>query len=115
MRTTTTMARSDYARDLGRHIRAAREDRGMSQRELARRLHPPVSHAAVSDLEHGITELGVERLRQIALAVGVPEVDLAMLPVPHRAPPPGWDGVERVTVAAGHDGGAKPAGVGREG
>lgn len=111
MRSTGTMARSDYARDLGRRIRAAREDRGITQRELARRLHPPVSHAAVSDLEHGITDLGVERLRQIALAVGVAEVDLAMLPVPHRAPDePYWRDAPRVTIDEGRDGGAQREG-----
>lgn len=56
--------------DVGRRIKAAREERGLSQGALGRLLAPPRSHAAVSDIERGKTRLDVEDIAQLATILG---------------------------------------------
>ncbi|MCH7699028.1 MAG: helix-turn-helix transcriptional regulator [Chloroflexi bacterium] len=56
----------DSPLDIGRRIRSAREDAGLSQEQLGNRLDPPRSHAAVSDMERGVTNVGAGVLAQLA-------------------------------------------------
>lgn len=51
---------------VGRRIRQARVEMGWNQAELGRRLAPPRSHAAVSDIERGKTKLDIEELSAVA-------------------------------------------------
>jgi transcriptional regulator with XRE-family HTH domain len=48
-----------------------RQARGWSQGELGSRMQPPVSHAAVSDIERGVTHLTTDLLGNVAGAFGV--------------------------------------------
>ena len=52
--------------EVGRRIRQAREDLGISQAELGRRLKRARSHAAVSDMERGEVKLDIEELADLA-------------------------------------------------
>lgn len=52
--------------ELGKKIREAREEAGLSQQELGSMLNPPRSHAAVSDMERGVTRVGATDIAQIA-------------------------------------------------
>lgn len=53
--------------EVGRRIREAREEIGLSQAELGRLLTRPRSYAAVSDIERGKTRLDVEELEEMAV------------------------------------------------
>lgn len=63
---TTTSA------ELGKRIRAAREDKKLSQEELGARLNPPRSHAAISDMERGVTRVGHTDIVQLAVILDNP-------------------------------------------
>ncbi len=52
--------------ELGRRVRQARDELGLSQAALGRLLSPPRTHAAVSDIERGKTHLDVEDLSLLA-------------------------------------------------
>lgn len=52
--------------ELGKRIREAREGLGMSQQQLGQLLNPPRSHAAVSDMERGVTRVGATDIAQLA-------------------------------------------------
>lgn len=55
------------ARDeIGRRIRRARAELGMSQTELGRLLSRPRTHAAISDLERGNVQVRFEELSELA-------------------------------------------------
>lgn len=54
---------------LWRLIRARREA-GLTQSEVGHRLTPPVSHAAISDIEHGRIKLTLPYLFQLAAIYG---------------------------------------------
>ena len=69
--------------EVGRRIRRAREEMGLSQAELGRLLTPPRSHAAVSDIERGKTKLDVEGLSMIAQLLNKTLEDL----IPSRTAP----------------------------
>lgn len=56
----------------GRRIREAREAKGWTQQQLGQRYG--VSHAAISDIERGVTKLGVAELQRLARLL---EKDLA--------------------------------------
>lgn len=75
---------------VARRVRAARLARGLTLRELARRLG--VSPATVSQLETGKTGMSIGRLSQIATVLDTPVVDLLVEPPPDAEP---------VTVAGG--------------
>lgn len=53
--------------EVGRRIREAREDLGLSQADLGRLMTRPRTHAAVSDIERGKTKLGVEEISELAM------------------------------------------------
>lgn len=53
-------------REIGKRIRVAREEAGLSQEKLGKSLDPPRSHAAVSDMERGVTRVGAVALAQLA-------------------------------------------------
>lgn len=57
---------------LGRRIRAIRQENGWSQDILGKRLTPPRSHVAVGDIERGKTGLDGEGVVMVARALGVP-------------------------------------------
>ena len=61
-------------------VRRARLAAGLSLRALAARLG--VSPATLSAIEHGHTRLSVDRLQQVAEAVGASAADLLVLPAP---------------------------------
>lgn len=48
--------------EVGRRVRQAREERGLSQTALGRLLTPPRTHVAISDIERGKTKLDAEEL-----------------------------------------------------
>lgn len=52
--------------EVGRRVRQAREELGLSQGALGRLLSPPRTHAAVSDIERGKTRLDVDDLSSLA-------------------------------------------------
>ncbi len=58
--------------EIGQRIRTAREEAGLSQEQLGRRLSPPKSHAAVSDIERGKTRVTVSELSRIAVVLSRP-------------------------------------------
>jgi len=68
--------------ELGRHIRAVREAKGLSQRDLGALLVPPRTHAAVSDIERSKTGLDIEGMTMVAGALGVGLGDLLACHVP---------------------------------
>ena len=51
--------------ELGKKIREAREAAGLSQQQLGSMLNPKRSHAAVSDMERGVTRVGATDIAQI--------------------------------------------------
>lgn len=59
-------------RELGQLIKLAREEAGMSQGALGEQLTPRKSHAAISDIERGVTKLAVSELSQFARILGKP-------------------------------------------
>ena len=71
--------------ELGKRIRSAREEAGLSQQELGRRLNPPRSHAAISDMERGVTRVGATDIAQIATIVGKLTSDFLAEQNEHRA------------------------------
>ncbi|MGI8854769.1 MAG: helix-turn-helix domain-containing protein [Thermomicrobiales bacterium] len=58
--------------EIGRRIRQAREEQGLLQADLGRRMSRPRSHAAVSDIERGKTKPNVEELAEIARLLDKP-------------------------------------------
>lgn len=52
--------------EIGRRIRQAREELGLSQTQVGRLLSRPRSHAAISDLERGNVRVNVEELGELA-------------------------------------------------
>ena len=56
--------------EIGRRIRSARQELGISQTELGQLLTRQRTHAAVSDIERGRTKLGVEELAEFARLLG---------------------------------------------
>jgi len=71
--------------DLGKKIREAREEAGLSQQELGAKLNPPRSHAAVSDMERGVTRVGATDVAQIARIIGRPTSYFYGEEEPHRS------------------------------
>lgn len=69
--------------EVGRRIREAREELGLSQADLGRRLARPRTHAAISDIERGKTKLDIEELSEFAVVLGK---DLAYFVEPRPAP-----------------------------
>lgn len=55
-------------RIIGRRIREAREDLGWTQQQLGKQYG--CSHAAISDIERGVTKLGVADIRRLAEILG---------------------------------------------
>jgi transcriptional regulator with XRE-family HTH domain len=53
---------------VGRRIRQAREDLGLTQQQLGEQYG--CSHAAISDIERGVTKLGVSDLGRLAAVLG---------------------------------------------
>lgn len=56
--------------ELGRRVRKAREEAKLSQGQLGELLQPPRSHAAISDIERGVTRAGASDIFQIAQILG---------------------------------------------
>ena len=52
--------------EVGRRVRQAREELGLSQAALGRLMSPSRTHAAVSDIERGKTHLDIEDLSALA-------------------------------------------------
>lgn len=55
---------------VGNRLRNAREDLGLSQAEVGRRMKRPRSYAAVSDIERGVTSIDVETVAELAEMYG---------------------------------------------
>jgi len=58
--------------EIGRRIRRAREEQGLLQADIGRRMTRSRSHAAISDIERGKTKLDVEELSEIARLLDKP-------------------------------------------
>jgi transcriptional regulator with XRE-family HTH domain len=56
---------------MGRRIREARRAAGLSQTVIGERLHPPVTHSAISRMEQGHVELSLDRIEDVATALGM--------------------------------------------
>jgi transcriptional regulator with XRE-family HTH domain len=69
--------------EVGRRVRQAREEKGLSQTELGRMMSRPRSHTAVSDIERGAVRLDVEELMELAILLGK---DIAYFVEPAPAP-----------------------------
>ena len=80
-------------------LKAAREEQGLSQRELGRRAGFPQAH--ISNIESGSVDLKVSSLIEIARALGL---ELMLVPRPH---------VPGVQALTGGSGRAAPAGAQR--
>lgn len=76
---------------IGRKVRAAREALGQSQLALSKALG--ASRPAANQIEHGTHAIGVERLCQLALALGVEPADL----LPRLGDLPGLFGMAQVS------------------
>lgn len=61
---------NEFTRELGKLIKSAREDAGLSQTELAEKLSR--RQATISDFENGKIEIGILTLVQIAIVFGKP-------------------------------------------
>ena len=57
---------------IGKKIRDARTEKNISQSELGQSLNPERSHAAISDIERGISDISVTDLSQIATILDKP-------------------------------------------
>jgi len=57
---------------VGKKIKEARTEKKMSQSKLGQALEPQRSHAAISDIERGISDVSVTDLSQIAVALSKP-------------------------------------------
>ena len=58
----------------GDNFRRAREDMGLSQRELARRLR--TNQPFVSDIENGLSNLTIDKMSRLAAFIGKPLFEL---------------------------------------
>ncbi len=58
--------------ELGKRIKEARVEKRLSQEELGARLNPPRSHAAISDMERGVTRVGAMDVDQLAQILDKP-------------------------------------------
>jgi transcriptional regulator with XRE-family HTH domain len=63
--------RAAVYRYIGGNIRRVRQEQRYSQDALGARLNPPVTHAAISSIEAGISAPDVSYLMQIGIALGV--------------------------------------------
>lgn len=63
-------------RQVGHQIRLARQAKGLGQRAFGSLMTPPISHAAVSYLENGVTHLDIDDLERIATLLDVSLLDL---------------------------------------
>lgn len=63
---------SPLASTIGRNIRAARQARGLNQRELAREVSDTTSNQQVSDWERGATRPSDTSLLRLAAILGHP-------------------------------------------
>ncbi len=70
MPTTSNQDKKEIDRAIGQRVRAAREDAGLTQRQLAEILG--VSHQKVHALESGLTHAQVGELVEVAEALKVP-------------------------------------------
>ncbi|MHA1280379.1 MAG: helix-turn-helix domain-containing protein [Candidatus Helarchaeota archaeon] len=61
---------NEFTLEMGKLIRAAREERGLSQTELAEKLSK--RQATISDFETGKIEIGILTLVQLAIVFGKP-------------------------------------------
>lgn len=71
--------------DLGRRLHDARMRRGLSQDALARRLSPPVTRAAIANMELGKQRVLTHVLAQIAQVLDVPPAELLPHPEMQRS------------------------------
>ncbi len=58
--------------NIGKKIKDARQEKGISQGELGKSLTPTRSHAAISDIERGVTDVTITDLSSIALKLNKP-------------------------------------------
>jgi transcriptional regulator with XRE-family HTH domain len=97
----TTRLRSDEQCAFGQRLRAARKMRGISGSQLGRLLDPPITYAAVSDMERGITRVRLDRVQELAAVLAVTPAQLlgfgAMTPIDVPTGPR-WTLEDRVTV-----------------
>lgn len=56
---------------IGRNLRHARVEAGMTQDEVARNFDPPIARAVITRIENGQQSLEVERLVMMASILGV--------------------------------------------
>lgn len=58
--------------EIGKHVKAWRVKRGMSQEVLGKACTPPITFQQIQKYEHGTNRIGGSRMAQIAKALKVP-------------------------------------------
>lgn len=76
LRTRKGPPRSSATEEVGKRLREARFNAGMTLADVATRCDPPVTQPAVSQWESGDRTLTVDRLVQLARLYGIPVGDL---------------------------------------
>jgi transcriptional regulator with XRE-family HTH domain len=76
----STAAIEPFYKELGRRVRDQRSKRGLTQDDLANRISPSVTRAAIANIEGGKQRVLCHTLWQLAQALGVTPLDLAPLP-----------------------------------
>ncbi len=72
--------------ELGQRIRCLRRERGWSQAHMGWLVTPARSHAAISDLERGVTHLDIAEMTMLAEVFGISLP--ALLGFSEQQPPP---------------------------
>lgn len=107
-----TVDRQNLRDDLGHRLRAAREQRGIGLRELARRLG--VSASLISQIETGKTEPSINTLFAIVSELELPVNEIVFQSRPESPRPPD-SAVERNGRAGAGDGDPEPNAAGAAG
>ena len=85
-----------FYRQLGARVRERRQQRGLTQSDVAARVVPPVTRASIANLELGQQRVLVHTLVQLA---GILDVSTAVL-LQGGPESPGWRGVEDALQSA---------------
>src|SRR5215212_3890841 len=80
----------EFYRHLGGEVRRRRQERGLTQTDIAARVVPPVTRASIANLELGHQRVLAHTLVQLAEILDVPVIELLSLP---QSSSGDWDAV----------------------